>query len=366
MQDQSKNKNSAQPSVESHPSLRLCVIGITGTNGKTTVSHLIGDALKAGGYHPFVLGTLNSNNRDLSTPEADDIARLMQEHIDQKGTHFILEVTSEGIDQGRVADVDFNVKLLTNVTTDHLDYHKTFNAYQNIKLDFMRMGDSYKIYPENFSEVTTPIPTILYGKFNQLNVQAAALVLRHIGMEELTIQRALSICPAPRGRMEPIDRGQDYQVFVDYAHTPAALESVLRAGRAMVETNEGRLLLLFGCGGNRDSQKRPLMGETASQYADLVIVTEDNPRFEDSQSIINDIIKGFPAEFKNYRVIQDRRAAIAHIINHARHQDVVILAGKGHETYQIHGSETLHLDDREEALKVLSQQSQLTTCTSEN
>jgi UDP-N-acetylmuramyl tripeptide synthase len=201
----------------------------------------------------------------------------MQRHVDDGGTHFVMEVTSEGIDQGRVADVRFNIKLLTNITRDHLDYHKTFDAYQHVKFDFMRTGNPYTIYPENFSKITTPIPTLLHGEFNQLNVQTAAMALRHIGL------------------------------------------------------------------------------------ADLVIVTEDNPRFEDSLSIINDITQGFPAEFKNYHVIQNRRTAIAYFINNAKSQDVVILAGKGHETYQIHGSDTLHLDDREEALKAISQRAQFTT-----
>jgi len=134
-------------SPRKHPSNELFVIGITGTNGKTSVSHLIGEVLKAAGYNTFVLGTLNSGNKDLSTPESDDISRFMSQHLEQGGTHFIMEVTSEGIDQERLIDIEFDLKLLTNITQDHLDYHKTFERYQQTKLDFMSEGSAYKVYP---------------------------------------------------------------------------------------------------------------------------------------------------------------------------------------------------------------------------
>ena len=175
-----------------HPSKDLYVIGITGTNGKTSVSYLIGEVLKSAGYKPFVLGTLNSGNKDLSTPESDDIKSFMRDHLDKGGTHFIMEVTSEGIDQARVLGIDFNVKLLTNITEDHLDYHKTFEKYQQTKLGFMREGAAHTIYQQNFKREPINFTTQLLGHFNLLNIKATASILRHINISENIIQKTLS------------------------------------------------------------------------------------------------------------------------------------------------------------------------------
>jgi len=264
-----------------HPSEDLCVIGITGTNGKTTVSYLIGEVLKSAGYKPFVLGTLNSGNRDLSTPEPDDILRFMKAHLDQGGTHFVMEVTSEGIDQARILGIDFDVKLLTNITEDHLDYHKTFDHYKTAKLGFMAEGSAQKIYPNDFADEPIAFETRLLGDFNHSNIKAAATVLRHMAIPESHIQQTLSTCSAPRGRLEKVDEGQPFAVLIDFAHTPDGLENVLRAGKELAQGRNGRLLVLFGCGGDRDSGKRPKMGKIASAIADFVVITDDNPRSED-------------------------------------------------------------------------------------
>lgn len=339
-----------------HPSNDLCVIGITGTNGKTTVAYLIGEVLKSAGYKPFILGTLNSGNRNLSTPEAPDISNFMRAHLDQGGTHFVMEVTSEAIDQDRILDIDFNIKLLTNITQDHLDYHKTFKKYEAAKLDFMSEGGAHKIYPKNFEEISIDFTTQLLGDFNLLNIKAAISVLRYINISEKHIRKTLSLCSPPRGRLENIDKGQPYKVLIDYAHTPDAIQNVLNTVKKIASSQKGRLLVLFGCGGNRDAEKRPKMGKIASELADFLVITEDNPRLEDSQKIMNEIANGIKSDFHDYVLIQDRRKAIELIINKSKNNDVVILVGKGHETYQILKSETIHFDDREEAINAISNQ----------
>jgi UDP-N-acetylmuramoyl-L-alanyl-D-glutamate--2,6-diaminopimelate ligase len=339
--------------VTRHPSEDLYVVGITGTNGKTTVAYLVGEVLKAAGYKPFILGTFNSGNINLSTPEPEDILTFMNNHLEQGGTHFIMEVTSEGIDQGRVFDVNFDVKLLTNITQDHLDYHKTMEHYTNTKMDFMRKGDSHKILPAEFLETTIDFPTLLLGEFNLLNIRAATHILRHMGIDETHITNTLSSCLAPRGRLESVNKGQAFMMLIDYAHTPDAVENVLNTVKKIASDRQGRLLVLFGCGGNRDSSKRSKMGKIASQLADQMIITDDNPRLEESHDIINEIVSGIESDFTNYTLIPNRKEAIEFIVNQSSEKDVVILLGKGHETYQIIKAETLYFDDREEAISAI-------------
>ncbi len=336
-----------------HPSKDLYVIGITGTNGKTSVSHLIGEVLKSAGYKPFVLGTLNSGNKDLSTPEPNDIENFMRDHLEQGGTHFIMEVTSEGIDQARVLSIDFNLKLLTNITEDHLDYHKTFEKYQQTKLSFMREGNAHKVYPQDFKNEPINFTTKLLGHFNLLNIKAAASILRHINISETIIQKTLSSCSSAKGRLESVDAGQLFTVLIDYAHTPDGLKNVLHTLRDIAKTQQGRLLVLFGCGGNRDPGRRAKMGEIASDMADFLVITEDNPRMEDSRAISEEIMTGVKADFQDYKLIQNRSKAIEFIINQAQENDVLLLAGKGHETYQVFKTETIHFDDREEAVQAI-------------
>ncbi|MDA8576171.1 Mur ligase family protein [Candidatus Marinamargulisbacteria bacterium] len=336
-----------------NPSKELCVIGVTGTNGKTTVTYLIGEVLKAAGNNPFVLGTLNSGNKDLSTPQSIETLRLMRLHLDKGGTHFIMEVTSEGIDQLRVLGIDFNIKLLTNITQDHLDYHKTFENYQKTKLSFMHEGDGYKIYPESFKKEPIYFSTLLLGEYNLLNIKAAACALRHMNVPEKIIETTLSSCKAPSGRLERVEKGQLYMVLVDYAHTPDALKNVLSTLKKIADKRKGRLLVLFGCGGDRDRGKRPKMGKIACEIADLMVITDDNPRGEDNQGIMRNILDGVNPDFREYKLIHKRKEAIAFIIDKAKDNDVVVIAGKGHEDYQILKSRTIHFDDREEAGKAI-------------
>ena len=347
------NIQTHKTSSNKHPSNKLFVIGITGTNGKTSVSYLLGEVLKAAGYNTFVLGTMNSGNNDLSTPESSDTQRFMNQHLEQGGTHFIMEVTSEGIDQHRLKDIDFDLKLLTNITQDHLDYHKTFERYQQTKLDFMREGSGHKVYPANFNQELISFKTKLIGEFNLLNIKAAVNILRQMNIPESLIQNTLSICLPPRGRVETVDKGQAFKVIVDYAHTPDGLLNVLTTLKTIAKERKGRLLVMFGCGGNRDTDKRPKMGKIASDIADLLVITDDNPRQENRQMIMSDIIKGIDADFQNYTVMPNRKMAIQYIINQSEDNDVVVLAGKGHETYQILKSGTVDFDDREEAINAL-------------
>lgn len=337
-----------------HPSKELYVIGITGTNGKTTVAYLVGEVLKSAGFNPFILGTLNSGNIDLSTPEAADILVFMKNHLNKGGTHFVMEVTSEGIDQNRILDVEFNVKLLTNISQDHLDYHKTFERYADAKMGFMADGDAHKILPAAFCETSINFTTQLLGEFNLLNIKAAVNILRHMGIDETHIQNTLSSCLSPRGRLESVDKGQPFLVLIDYAHTPDAILNVLNTVKKIAASRNGRLLVLFGCGGNRDSSKRSQMGQIAGQLSDYLVITDDNPRFEASQDIMDEIVSGIEPDFQEYILIQDRKKAIDFIINKSEANDVIILLGKGHETYQILKSETIHLDDREEAITAIA------------
>lgn len=338
-----------------HPSKDLCVIGITGTNGKTTVAHLIEQTLTAAGCNCFVLGTLNSGNRDLSTPEAADIKVFMRTHLDRGGTHFVMEVTSEGIDQGRVSGIDFDIKLLTNITHDHLDYHKTFDNYKRTKLGFMHEGSGCKIYPDTFENEPANFVSRLLGDFNHSNVKAAACALRNLGISQHRIYQTLSSCAAPKGRLEEVALGQRLMVLIDYAHTPDALQNVLGTVKKIASDRNGRLLVMFGCGGDRDRGKRPRMGEVASRFADFLVVTDDNPRLEDSNKIMSEIVKGLAPGFTDYVAIQNRREAIEFILGEGQDGDVVLLAGKGHETQQIVGLNEFEFDDCEEARRVIRQ-----------
>lgn len=263
-----------------------------------------------------------------------------------------MEVTSEGIDQARILGVDFNLKILTNITPDHLDYHKTFENYSNTKLGFMNDSPAHKIFPGDFEKEPVNFTSQLLGQFNLLNIKAAACALRHMGINEKIIRNTLSLCPAPRGRLENVDEGQPYMVLIDYAHTSDALKNILITVKKIAVSRKGRVLVLFGCGGNRDHGKRFNMGQIASDIADFVVITEDNSRSEEAQEIMNEILNGINSNFRNFRdyvLIQDRHKAIEFIINQARVDDIVVLAGKGHETYQVLKSETIHFDDREEA-----------------
>ena len=325
------------------PSQRIPVIGVTGTNGKTTVTHLIHAGLTAAGYKPGILGTLNA---PLTTPESLYINQTLADHIANGGTHFVMEVSSHAIAQNRIAGLQFAVKVLTNITQDHLDYHKTFEAYRDTKLGFMSDNNGIALYPDDYQQQDVPFAVPLPGMFNYHNFQAAVAALRALGIPDERFVPGLATASAPPGRFEAIHAGQPFLVIVDYAHTPDGLENVLQECRRLADARGGEVRVLFGCGGDRDRGKRPKMAAIAAQYADDVVVTADNPRTENPAQIFADILAGLTETAAPYRVIEDRREAIVALIAHAKAADVLMIAGKGHETQQIFADKTIPFDDR--------------------
>ena len=326
-----------------NPSAKLKVVGITGTNGKTSVSHFVFQALKLLGEKPFVLGTLNSS---LTTPESLDTVRLMSDHLSKGGTHFVMEVSSHAIKQGRVAEIDFAVRCLTNITQDHLDYHGSFEDYEQTKLSFLQADSENAINPEQFLDLTVPDNPNLIGEFNKENLQATKQILKRLDVSERKINSVLKQVKSPPGRFELIEGKQSFTVVVDYAHTPDSLESVLKTARNCLPRKKNKVLCLFGCGGDRDRGKRALMAAAAFSFADKVVITQDNPRTEDPKQIIADILTGVPKAAGQYEIEENRYTAIEKILKMAQKDDLVIIAGKGHETVQILASGPIEFDDR--------------------
>ncbi len=386
------------------PSRDLRVIGVTGTNGKTTITHLIQAILEEAGQKTGILGTLYARIDDVeivmgnTTPESLDIEEFMNLVREKEGRYVVMEVSSHALDLGRVDKIQFDVGIFSNLTQDHLDYHHTMDSYKESKLilfrrlacsegrfavvnaddpyaqDFIAASGvncyTYAInQPANIRAVkletnlkgsrftvVTPdeefeIKTKLIGLFSVYNALAAISLAIQEGIKSTIIKSALEKVEGVAGRFEQVDCGQDFTVIVDYAHTPDGLENILKTGRQVVEN---RLITVFGCGGDRDRTKRPQMGKIAAQYSDFCIVTSDNPRSEEPEAIIEDIVPGLNAiENCHYAKIVDRHDAIEHAIRLARKGDLVIIAGKGHETYQLVKDKVLDFDDRQVAREIL-------------
>jgi UDP-N-acetylmuramoyl-L-alanyl-D-glutamate--2,6-diaminopimelate ligase len=370
------------------PSRAMTVIGVTGTNGKTTTMYLIAAILNAAGIPTARIGTLGAQfgertwSSENTTPPAPELQRTFAEMRDAGAKAVVMEVSSHALALDRVADVRFEVGILTNVTRDHLDFHLTLEAYARTKrslfdralLAILNNDDPYgrswieelrdgrtRCLSYGFSEadvraenvVLQPrgstftvggrhFTTRLPGRFNVSNALAALCAARTMGVSDDVIAGALELFISAPGRMERMDDGE-IDVLIDYAHTPDALENVLRTVR---ETARRRVIVVFGCGGDRDRGKRPQMGRIAGELADRVFVTSDNPRGEDPQAIIDEIMLGV-TDASHVLVQADRGEAIAEAILGAARGDVVVVAGKGHETYQIIGAQTRHFDDRE-------------------
>lgn len=387
------------------PSRQLNMIGITGTNGKTTTSYLIEKILEDSGVPTGLIGTIqmryNGKTVPMSgtTPEAVDLQKKLRLMVDEGVKSCVMEVSSHALEQGRVKGTDFRTAVFTNLTQDHLDYHHTMEQYRDAKaLLFSRLGNAYNEDPnsrkyavlntddpasEYFSKATAAevitygleqgadvrasqiaitakgtsfhvntfrgeadIQLRMVGKFNVYNALAAiaATLLEGVPLEQ--IRKSLESVPGVDGRVEAVEAGQPFAVIVDYAHTPDGLENVLRSVK---EFAKGRIVCVFGCGGDRDRTKRPLMGEIAARYSDHVFVTSDNPRTEDPAVILKDIEQGLleaGISREIYDMIEDRREAIFKAIEMASPEDVVLIAGKGHETYQIIGKTSFDFDDR--------------------
>jgi UDP-N-acetylmuramoyl-L-alanyl-D-glutamate--2,6-diaminopimelate ligase len=385
------------------PTRDLQVIGVTGTNGKTTTTHLLKAILEEAGYKTGIIGTLYARIDDHekalahTTPESLEIEEFMAAARRAGASHVVMEVSSHALDLGRVEQIKFAAAIYTNLTQDHLDYHQDMEHYKQSKLklfqtssagtgwfavinaddpyaaDFISAASPAYTYAisqdadvhavkvdtnlkgSSFTVVTAKerfaINTKLIGQFSVYNTLAAISYALQVGIKPAIIKTALEKVQGVAGRFEQIDCGQDFTVVVDYAHTPDGLENILRTGRQIAEK---RMITVFGCGGDRDRSKRPLMGKIAAQWSDFSIVTSDNPRNEDPEAIINDIVPGLEAvENSHYAKIIDRRDAIEHAIRLARPGDLVIIAGKGHETYQLVKDQVLDFDDRQVAREVL-------------
>lgn len=321
---------------------KIQIIGVTGTNGKTTVTYLIEQVLKLSGAKPRIVGTINSS---LTTPEMFELLTIIKDMTDKKKTHLIMEVSSIGIQENRIIGLPFKIKLLTNITQDHLDYHKSFKNYVHNKFLFLQNPVGTTIYPTDYKKIPITFQHKLIGKFNENNLKATFAVCKELGIPENTIIKALAKASPPKGRFEKIQIKKPYTLIVDYAHTPDGLENVLKSAKNLTKN---KLIIVFGAGGNRDSKKRPLMGKVADKWADTIIVTSDNPRNEDPKTIIEHITNGITNKHKLFIEI-DRRKAIKKAMEIATTDDIILIAGKGHEDYQIIGSTKIHFDDCEVA-----------------
>jgi UDP-N-acetylmuramyl-tripeptide synthetase len=383
---------------------RMTLIGITGTNGKTSTAHLVQHLFQAHATGCTRLGTVghevagNPVEATTTTPDALELNRLLRRALDEGDQAAVMEVSSHALCTHRVEEVAFDAAVWTNLTQDHLDFHGTMDAYLAAKLRLFRQlkPDGVAVLNRDdpafpaFAAVVrersdvrllaygfhggadlraedvaaTPHETAftliweasrvrirlrLLGDYNVANALAALGAGIGLGLSADELKHGVESLVSVPGRFEPVVAGQPFSVVVDYAHTPDALERLLRAARAL---RPRRLLVVFGCGGDRDRTKRPLMGRIAADLADVVVVTSDNPRTEDPQAIIREIEGGIP-QGRPYDAVVDRDAAIRHAVSLAQPGDMVVIAGKGHEPYQILGTTRIHFDDREVARKHL-------------
>jgi len=412
------------------PSSRIRLIGITGTNGKTTTTYLLESILKKAGYKVGVIGTINYRFEGKTmpapntTPESLDLQRILGEMLREGASHVIMEVSSHGLDLDRIYGCQFDGAVFTNLTSEHLDYHKTLEQYfdskkklfsdylvkslkegrfavtndddprggkivEGIKLPVIRYGlssssditaDQMVSSFEGLScRIKTPkgdifVHSKLIGNFNLYNILAAVAVGIAIGLPLETLKQGVEGLEGVSGRFEKVENRRGVHVIVDYAHTHDALERVLLGLKDILESgarSNGKMITVFGCGGDRDRTKRPLMGEVAGRYSDLAILTSDNPRTEDPLAILGEVEKGFQSlrlrrwDFdeikawrsgKGYLKIPDRREAIRTAIRLAQPSDTVLIAGKGHEDYQIIGKKKFPFDDHIEAKKALEEE----------
>lgn len=395
-----------------YPANRMRMVGVTGTNGKTTTTHMIRHILKAQGHKVGVIGTVHIMIGDTSypihntTPDVVDLQHILHQMVQENVEYCVMEVSSHALALGRVSGVEFDTAVFTNLTQDHLDFHKTFENYLAAKCKLfeqvsasdqvkdnkgavINIDDSYghrvmekttaptitystlgkgtlnasdvhmstknSQYTVNYKGESYPVSMNTTGLFNVYNTLAAIGACLQEGISMEAIDTALKTFSSVPGRFELIEEGQDFAVVVDYAHTPDGLQNILETAKAI---KENRIIIVFGCGGDRDATKRPIMGRIAAEYGDKIYVTSDNPRTEDPVQIVKDVEVGAKEALRDgtsYEVIVDRREAINHAIHDAKAGDIVIIAGKGHENYQILKNETIHFDDREEARKALKE-----------
>ena len=391
--------------LEGHPSHDLRVVGVTGTNGKTTSAFLLHSLLTAAGHRTGLLGTIEARVGGVvepvrhTTPESVDLQRILARMRDAGDEACAMEVSSHALAQRRVAGLRFAAALFTNLTRDHLDYHPDVEDYYMAKralfvrpdaegddppgavnvddafgrrlageagsLRFAVDAEDADVRPESVHQTRTgfaarmvtprgsfTVESPLRGRFNVANVTGVVAVGELLGIDHDAVARGIAAVAGVPGRFEPVDAGQSFEMLVDYAHTPDSLENVLREARKLVPAGR-RLIVVFGCGGDRDRGKRPQMGAIARGLADIAIVTSDNPRSEDPDAIIAEIVAGATAGPAELVVQADRRAAITLAAERAGAGDVVVVAGKGHERGQERNGVVSPFDDREVAREVL-------------
>lgn len=382
------------------PSSKLKVVGITGTNGKTTSSYLIHGILEQAGIDSGLIGTVQYLvggeviSAARTTPESPDLLGLLDTMVKSGCGACILEVSSHALTLDRVTGVKLEVAVFTNLTQDHLDFHKDMEEYFRAKATLFEAGevshrvvnrddpfgmrlikelgadvltyglDEGDISPEgsvavegwgNRCRLRTPwgpvdVNTALPGRFNLYNIMAAVATCGLLGLDAGSIAQGLSSVDRVPGRFEKVDRGQPFTAIVDYAHTPDALKNVLENARVITD---GRVITVFGCGGDRDTSKRPLMGQVAGRLSDLVFVTSDNPRSEDPEIIMDDIMEGLDDPMGTVERVSDRRTAIGRAVSEARPGDMIVVAGKGHENYQTIGERILPFSDVDELARAI-------------
>ncbi len=382
------------------PSQSLSLIGITGTNGKTTICYLLEAIFEQANFNPGVIGTIehrfgkNKIAAKNTTPESYDLQKLLRQMVDQQINVCVMEVSSHALSLDRVQACHFNGAVFTNLTPEHLDFHQEMDEYfaaktklfehslrqstkkntfaainiddpfgqkllvkNNYKLIKYALADQGDVWAEQINmkqdsmdlKIATPqgkfsCTVSLLGKFNVHNILAATSTAIGMGLPLEVIAKGLAQIKAVPGRFEPVLNNKGVRAFVDYAHTPDALKNVLLQARDLVDQSH-QLICVFGCGGDRDKSKRPLMGEIASKYADWAVITSDNPRTEDPELIIKDIMVGVKGY--NFELIEQRELAIKAAVDKANPGDVIVVAGKGHEDYQIIGTASRYFDDSE-------------------
>jgi len=383
-----------------NPASKLKLVGVTGTNGKTSVTYMLKKILEALGHKVGLIGTIQNMIGDEiiatqnTTPNAYDLNSLFSLMVAKGCTYAIMEVSSHALDQCRVYNLDFEVAMFTNLTQDHLDYHITMENYLAAKKKLFKMckialinsDDEYsKKLMEGLNckvvtysagnDSTYSAKAVKYkptsveyefvsntdihhikvntgGKFTVYNSLCALSCAVELGYSIKDAANALIQLQGVKGRAEAVPCDKDFTVIIDYAHTPDGLKNILTT---FSECPKNRLTVLFGCGGDRDKTKRPIMGSIAARYADNVIVTSDNPRSEEPSEIIKDILVGLDGTTTPYKVIENRIEAIKYAVETAQKDDIIVLAGKGHETYQILKDGTIHLDEREVVADALSE-----------
>lgn len=384
-----------------NPADSLKLIGLTGTNGKTTTTFLIKQILENVGKKVGLIGTVQNMVGDevypahYTTPDPHELQSLFRKMVDAGCEYCIMEVSSQALAQGRVEGIHFHIGAFTNLTQDHLDYHKTWENYfeskkllfkacdcavtnlddeyglkivdgcdcrvvtygvDNMKADFVARnvgfsanGVRYDLVGEKMGRVSCPIP----GRFSVYNSLCATSVALTLGVDFTDVLEAISKSNGVKGRIEVVPTpNQDYTVIIDYAHSPDGLENIISS---LKEIANGRVVTVFGCGGDRDRTKRPKMGKIAAELSDFCVVTSDNPRSENPSVIIEDILEGMKDSATPYEVVENRKEAIAWAMKNAQPNDIILLAGKGHETYQILPTGTIHFDEREAVAEVLEE-----------